>query len=98
MKGSSGSSGMCVEIFRRDAFYLLQLLNEKDIKIKVSQYEADIGGYKQSSEQATLDFLCNNFNPCSKVIHDHINEDNIYEIEFFRLEGGKWCFGIKYKM
>lgn len=56
------SSGMCVEVFRRDALDLLQLLNEKDIKIKVSQYEAEIGGY------TTLDFLCHNFNPCSKAM------------------------------
>jgi hypothetical protein len=92
-----GCFGLCVEVFRKDVLDLLQLLKEKDIKIKVSQYDA-LEGYKHFDEQATLHFLCHNFSLCSQVIHNCMNEDNIYEIEFFRLECGKWCFSSKYKM
>lgn len=93
-----GCSGMCEKVFKKDVLDLLQLLEGKDIKIKVSQYETEIEGYKQFGELETLQFVCHNFNFCSKTILNCINEDNIYEIEFFRIEGSKWCFGSKYRM
>jgi hypothetical protein len=93
-----GCSEMCVEVFRKDVLDLLKLLNEREIEIKVSQYDAEIEGYKQFDEQATLHFLCHNFNPCAKTINNCMNEHNIYEVEFFKIEGGKWCFSSKYKM
>jgi len=85
-----GCSRICVAAFRKDVSALLQLLQEKDIKIKVSQYEAVIEGYRYFDEQATLHFLCHNFSLCSQVIHNCMNEDNIYKVEFVMIEGGKW--------
>jgi hypothetical protein len=87
-----------VAAFRKDALDLLKLLQEKGIKIKVSQYDATIEGYKHFYEQATLHFLCHNFTLCTKIIHNCMNEDNLYEMEFFKIEGRKWCFSCKYKM
>ncbi len=45
-----GCFGLCVEVFRKDVLDLLQLLKEKDIKIKVSQYDAEIEGYRYFDE------------------------------------------------
>ena len=56
-----GCSGTCVEVFRKDALDLLKLLQEKGIKIRVSQYDAEIEGYRYYDEQATLHFMCHNF-------------------------------------
>jgi hypothetical protein len=64
--------GICVDAFRKDVLDLLQLLNEKDITIKVSQYDAALEGYKHFDERATLHFLCHNFSLCSQVIHNCI--------------------------
>jgi hypothetical protein len=88
-----GCSRMCVEVFRKDAAKLLELLKEKDVNLKVSHVDGP-----EFDKDATLHFLCHNFSACSKAIVNCVNETNVYEIGYLRLKGGKWCCSIKYKM
>jgi hypothetical protein len=72
-----GCSGMYVEVFRNDVLNLWQLLNEKDIKLKVSQHNAREYGYTSFDEPSILHFLCHNFYPCSKAIQNCVKEANV---------------------
>ena len=76
---------------------LLDLLFQKDIKLKISDYDPKTGRYALD-ESSFHDFLCKNIQVVKSLQHC-ANEDHIYEMELFRIKGGgKWCFGKDIKV
>jgi hypothetical protein len=84
-------SGMCMQVFKDDVLNVLRLLFQKEIKLKISKYDTTVRGYVYLDERSVFQFLCHNFQ-CVKSLQNCANEDNIYELAFFRLEGGKVVF------
>ena len=75
---------------------LLNLLKQKDIKLKISEFDEKTEGYVYMDEGALHNFLCGSAQVV-KYLQQHATEDNIYEMELFRTKGGKWCLSRRYR-